>query len=167
MIGALLEAVIEAVLNAVGWFARVVRGLFAGQAADAGLSAAEEKVSRQRRRRRGPKQRLRELADPGYTEQLVRVYHQLARSDTERDLRTEAIVRIAAEDSTAAEPILREIIEGPDDPWVVIYALEAARRHRMTGLLDVIEPALEDPRPAVAAIAASTHKRLQTSAAAG
>jgi hypothetical protein len=161
MFGAIIEAIIDVLLRAAGSVAGVVRSVFAGHAADAGLAAAEDRASRPGRRRRGPKDKLNELAEPGDTEQLVRTYHQLARNDSDRDLRIEAITRLSEENSAVAEPILREIIQGPDDPWVVIYALDAARRHRMTGLLDVVTPACEDPRPAVAAAAGSAHKRLQ------
>lgn len=160
MITAVFEALLEVLMRAAGWVVGVVRGVFAGSAADAALAASEDKASRRGGRRGGAKEKLRDLAAPGGTEQLVRVYHQLARNDNDRELRIEAIIQIAEHDSAAAEPLLREIIEGPDDPWVVMAALDTAGRHGMTDLLDVVAAAREDPRPVVSALAGPVHKKL-------
>lgn len=159
MVGALIEALVEAIIRAAGWVAGAVRGVFAGQAADAALSAGEEQPSR-RGRRRGAKGKLAELADPDDTEQLVRAYHRLARNDGDRELRIAAILQIADNDPATAEPLLREIIEGPDDPWVVLAALDTAGRKRMTSLADVVGAAREDPRQVVSVAAGQVHKRL-------
>jgi hypothetical protein len=144
MIGALLEALVDAVVRAAGWVAGAVRSVFVGQAVDAALEAGEKKTSR-RKCGRGAKAQLSELADPADTEQL-RVYHQLPRNDNNRELRIEAIIQIAENDTATAEPLLREIIEGPDDPWVVTAALDTAARQRMTGLIDVVAATRDDPR---------------------
>lgn len=160
MLTALLEAVIEALVRAAGWVGGLVRGVFAGPAADAGLSAADDAASRRRQRRR-IKRELAEIAGAGGVEELTRVYRGAARSDLDRELRIEALIQIADAEPPAAEPLLRDVIRGPDDPWVVLAALDIAARHGMTGLLDEVAQATEDQRPMVATAAEIMRKRLE------
>lgn len=140
----------------------MIRGVVASSAADAGLSAAEE-MGAERCGRGRARQRLKQLAATGHVEELVRVY-RCGRGNPDTTLRIEALIQVAHAEASTAEALLREVIEGFDDPWVTIAALDIAARCRMTGLVDAVDTAREDPRPAIAAAAASAHKRLQKGA---
>lgn len=169
MLAAVLEIVVDAVLSAIGWLVRVTRGLFADAATDAGASATREmtgssEMTGSRRDRRRVRRHFKKLAVDGQTDELVRLYRSLGRDEEFRDLRIDALRELAAHDPAVAEDVLREVIEGADDPWVVLGALDAAAKHHIFGLTDVIAQATEDPRPAVASYAASAHKRLQKKA---
>ncbi len=137
----------------------MVRGMVANSAADAGLSAAEETGARQYGRRRD-RRRLKRLAATGDVDELVRVYQRCGRGSHDVNRRIEALLQVARAEPSTAEPLLREVIEGPDDTWVTVAALDIAARCRMTGLADAVANAREDPRPAIATGAASVHKRL-------
>ena len=161
---ALLSALIEAIVASVSWLAGVARSILGHFLLDLAARGGEEAVrgmTTSRRDRRRARRHLRRLARSGEIESLILAYRRLGRSDEFRDLRIDAIVALAAADPGAAEPVLREIIEGPDDPWVVVAALDRASKHRMAGLLPAIAIAAEDDiRPLVGAQARGVHKRL-------
>ncbi|MCP9490344.1 MAG: hypothetical protein MSC31_10785 [Solirubrobacteraceae bacterium MAG38_C4-C5] len=167
MLAAVLEIVVDAVLSAIGWLVRVTRGLFADAAVDA--SATREmtgsgEMTGSRRDRRRVRRHFKKLAVDGHTDELVRLYRSLGRDEEFRDLRIDALRELAAHDPAVAEDVLREVIEGADDTWVVLGALDAAAKYHIFGLTDVIAQVTEDHRPAVASYAASAHKRLQKKA---
>ena len=160
----ILSALIDAIVASVGWLSGVVRSILGHFLVDAALRGGEEVVrgvAPSRRERRRARKHLRRLAASGKIEELILAYRRLGRSDEFRDLRSDALVALSAADPVAAEPILREVIEGPDDPWVVLLALDRADKHRMTGLLGVIAVAArDDTRPLVGKQARGVHKKL-------
>lgn len=155
----IIEAVIQFVLGAVGWVGRLFRGAASGAAAEAAMAATEELSFDSKDRRRARRQ-LKRMADEGDTEGLVRVYHLCGRSEHNRDLRIDALRHLARADRRAAEPLLREVIEGAEDAWVVTAAMEWAAKNEMVGLRDAVTSAKDDPRPAVSAQAVTVAKRL-------
>lgn len=163
MFQVMVEALIEAVTAAVRWIGRGLRGAVVSTALDAGSTAAGD-VSLDQAQRRVARRRVRAMAKAGDVAGLTRVYHRCGSGEHHRDLRIEALVGLARADATAAAPILREAISGPNDAWVVSAALDAAAKHGVVDLLDAVIAAQDDPRPAVAAIAASARKRLAKAA---
>lgn len=127
-------------MAALDWVVRVVRGLFSG--------------------RRRDRARMRRLIEEGDIDELVRVYHRCGRSDAHRERRMAALAELAKADPARAEPLLRDVIEGPDDPWMVMAALDTAAREGLVGLQDVIATAKDDPRPVVAATADVAARKL-------
>jgi|AntDryMetagUQ889_1029465.scaffolds.fasta_scaffold19414_1 hypothetical protein len=168
MLSAILDLVIDAIIASASWVARVVRSLFVHGAVDAAVQGGEEatqSMTSDRKDRRRARKHLQLLADSGEIEELIASYRRMGRSDRFRDLRIDAIVALAAADPAAAAPVLRQIIEGPDDVYVILAALDLAAEHRITGLLDAVAAAKDDTRRLVAAEAGSAHRRLAKVAA--
>lgn len=158
MLSAFLDFVIDALGSAFGWLLRVARGAFGGAAVDAGVSVAE--MTGGRRDRRRVRRHFKALAATGQSEELIRAYRMLGRSDELRTLRLDALEALVAHDRVATAPVLREVIEGPEDAWTIIGVLHTVARHRVVDVVDVVRNVEHDPRPVVASSAASVRKRL-------
>lgn len=163
MSSVVLNFLVDAVIAGVGWLARAIRSALAHTIIDIAARGGREAIcsmTASRKDRRRTRKHLKQLADSGEIEELIRAYRRLGRSTEIADLRTDAVVMLAAAEPVAAEPVLREIIGGPDDVWLVLAALDRAAKHRMTGLLGCVEEAREDHRPVVAKLAVDVHRRL-------
>ncbi len=163
MLYVIIDAIVEAVLGAARWVMRTLRSAFVSAAPEAATTTGEQLSSDSKDRRRARRQ-LKRMGRAGDVEGLVRVYHRCGRGEHNRDLRIDALRQLARADRDAAEPLLREVIEGAEDAWVVTAAMEWAAKYRIVGVRDAVTAAGNDPRPAVAAQAATVGKRLERSA---
>lgn len=168
MSSVILGFLIDAVISGASWLVRVVRSVLAHAIIEGAARGGKEamcSMTPSRKDRRRTRKHLKHLADTGDIEELIRAYRRLGRGDEARELRTDAIGMLAAADTVAAEPILQEIIEGSDDTWLVLAALDRAAKHRMIGLLDSVNDARDDHRRVVAKLAGDVHRRLVKAAA--
>ncbi len=160
MFSALIDALVEMFAAALGWVARILRGASVDAGAEAAAQVAGDGDVSDRKARRRAIRRFKSLAAAGKTDELASEYRRLGRGEDARDLRIEALLALAAADSTVAAPLLADVIERPDDPWVVTMALNAVAEHRMFELSDVVARAKDDPRPIVSKLATDVQRRL-------
>ncbi len=134
---------------------------------DAAVAAADVIASmlpgdRERRlRHRKIRRRAKAAASAGEGAELLRLYRSLDRDEDETPIRTDVLRALTAPDPSAEHPVLREAIEGPDDPWLAIAALDRIEKLRLIDLRDVVRAAERHPRRSIAAYAASVAKRLR------
>ncbi|MDP2711895.1 MAG: hypothetical protein Q8O56_11810 [Solirubrobacteraceae bacterium] len=156
-------AIVEAVFTLVfELLAKVLRLLGVG-AAEAAPSAALDDLERggrkARRARRQLGRQIKQARREGDREALIALWRQ-PRNEHYRSTRIDALMALVRIDPPAAEPLLREALERPDDPWVVLMALDQISARRMVGLRDAVERATDDPVPTVAKMAAHVAARL-------
>ena len=143
-------------------FTKLLRllGIASGEAAS---SAALDNLQRggreARRARRQLTREIKQARRAGDRPALVALWQQ-PRNEHYRSTRIDALMALVDLDQQAAEPLLREALERPDDPWVVLAALDRISHHRLVGLRDAVERATADPRPGVSKMAAHTAARL-------
>ena len=164
MLYVIINAIVEAAVGAAGWITRMARSVFVHAAAEAATAKAEELSFESKDRRRARRQ-LKRMGTAGDVDGLVRVYRRCGRGENNRDLRIDALRHLARADRGAAEPLLREVIEGAEDAWVVTAAMEWSAKYKIIGLRDAVAAARDDPRPAVSAQATTALKRLDRAAA--
>jgi hypothetical protein len=158
MLNVITEAILEAVLSALSWVARIV-GTLAYAAMEASLWTVND-VPVDRAERRLRRRRLRRMGDACDVEGLERAYRRKGIGEEHRDRRIEALRQLARADPQAAEPLLREVICEAEDARLVIAAMDCAVQYRIGELRDAVERAKGDRRPAVAAHAAYVARRL-------
>jgi hypothetical protein len=163
VISAILEAVFEAVVRASSGVVRLLGGLLVDAAvAVADFMASALPGDRERRRRhRDIRRRVKVAASAGDGGELLRLYRSLDRDPEETPIRIDVLRALAATDRSAAQPVLREAIEGSDHAWLAITALDRIEKLRLVELGDLVRTAQRDPRPVVASFAASVAKRLR------
>lgn len=105
---------------------------------------------------------MRRMAADEDVQSLVSFYHRCGAGPHNRDLRIDALTMIAKAD--AAEPLLHDVITGPNDAWMVMGALDIAGRHGLHRMSDTVTTACEDTRPAVSTTASLIQKRLRKAA---
>lgn len=155
----MIAVMVEFLLEALGALLRGTVRLLGNMVGHVVIEAPASMTGSRRDRRRA-RRRLRQLARDGHTDELVRAYRRLGRSEAARDLRIDALRLLATSDARAAEPVLREVLTGPEDAWVMIGALDAVARGRILTLRDTVAATERDPRPAVSAYATDVRKRL-------
>ena len=90
--------------------------------------------------------------------ELIRLYE--GPDCDEAGVRIDALRALAGADPAAAQPVLRQAIEGPEDAWVTVFPLDLVQEWRLVELRDGVRTAEGDPRRVVASLAASVGKRL-------
>ena len=156
MVYVVIELVVQAAVTAFGWVLRVA----ASVAVEATQTAAVEAVAGRKRRRM--RRHFRQLAAGGRIDDLVREYRRLGGGDDVRDYRIDALSELARHDAAAAEPLVREILEGASsDTWLVMAALHTAAKYRMVDLSEAVGEAQQDSRARVAGMASSVGRRLE------
>lgn len=113
-----------------------------------------------RRRHRDVRRRIKGAASTGDHAELLRLYQRLEPYGDDSPVRPDALLALADVDPAAAQPVLREAIEGPDETWVAIIALDRVEKHTLVELRDAVRTAEQDPRRFVASQAADVGKRL-------
>jgi hypothetical protein len=156
---AIVEAVITVIMEMFGKLLRVLGIGAADAAGSAVLDDLERGGRKARRARRELARESKQARRAGDREALLSLW-RLPRNEHYRSTRIDALMALADLDQAAAEPLLREALERPDDPWVVLAALDRISQRRLVGLRDAVERATDDPRPGVAKMAAHTAARL-------
>lgn len=85
-----------------------------------------------RRRHRDLRRRIKAAASARDGAELIRLYE--SPDCDEAGVRIDALRALAGADPAAAQPVLRQAIEGPEDAWVTVFALDLVQEWRLVEL---------------------------------